>query len=100
MNHALNADYRYTRVSDLIKANDWAALDLPTPEELTASLASGESHSDINGHFVVYDQEDDMTWITNPYGVDGVLCNGVPTVNGIRSFLTDMARGVEYGPVP
>jgi hypothetical protein len=87
------------RVNALIAANDWAALDLPTPEELTVALSTGESET-VNGHFVDYDTEDGLTWYTNPYGIDGVLFNGSPTIDGVRKFLTDMARGIEYGPSP
>lgn len=87
------------RVNSLVAANDWAALHLPTPEELTATLSSGESET-VSGHFVEYDSEDHLTWYTNPYGVDGVLFNGLPTIDGVRKFLIDMARGIEYGPSP
>lgn len=87
------------RVNVLVAANDWAALYLPTPEELTATLSAGESAT-VNGHFVDYDSEDGLTWYTNPYGIDGVLFNGLPTIEGVRNFLTDMARGIEYGPSP
>lgn len=87
------------RVNALVAGNDWTALHLPSPEELTATLASGESEN-INGHFVEYDSDDGLTWYTNPYGIDGVLFNGLPTFEGVRKFLTDMARGIEYGPSP
>ncbi|RQR11303.1 hypothetical protein [Burkholderia stagnalis] len=87
------------RVNALIGASAWGELDLPTPEELTTILLSGEGES-INGHFVVYDSDDGMTWCTNPYGIDGVLFNGRPTIDSVRKFLTDMARGMEYGPLP
>lgn len=87
------------RVNALVAANDWAALDLPTPEELTVALSKGESAT-VNGHFVDYDAEDGLTWYTNPYGIDGVLFDGLPTIDGVRKFLTDMARGIEYGPSP
>lgn len=55
------------RVHALIAGNDWAALHLRTPEELTGTLASGES-GNINGHFVEGDGDDGLTWYTNPYG--------------------------------
>lgn len=87
------------RVDALIAANDWAALDLPTPEELTVSLSLDESKT-VNGHFVIYDSEDRLTWYTNPYGIDGVLCYGLPTFDCLRKFLTDMAHGIVYGPSP
>lgn len=87
------------RVNALIAANDWAALHLPTPEALTVALSSGKSET-VNGHFLDYDSEDRLTWYTNPYGIDGVLFNGLPTIDGVRKFLTDMARGIEYGPSP
>ena len=87
------------RINKLIVANAWAELHLPTPEELTAKLASGELVT-IECHSVSYDSADNMTWYTNPYGIDGVLFNGLPTLAGVRRFLTDMARGVDYGPTP
>jgi hypothetical protein len=87
------------RVKELIKADAWAELHLPTPEELTATLSTGEAVT-IECHSVVYDRDDNLTWYTNPYGIDGVLFNGLPTVAGVRRFLTDMARGVDYGPSP
>ncbi|KVV07397.1 hypothetical protein [Burkholderia ubonensis] len=87
------------RINALVAANEWAALDLPTPEELTATLSEGGSAT-VNGHFVDYDSEDGLTWYTNPYGIDGVLFDGQPTIDGVKVFLTDMARGIEYGPSP
>jgi hypothetical protein len=87
------------RINALLQADDWPALDLPMPEALLATLAAGES-ADINGHSVSYDSDDEMTWYTNPYGIDGVLSNGLPTVRRVRRFLADMALGVEYGPTP
>jgi hypothetical protein len=71
------------RNNALLAANNWGALDLPTPEALTASLLDGESQT-VNGHFVDYDSDDCLTWYTNPYGVDGVLYNGPPTVERMR----------------
>lgn len=87
------------RINALLAANDWQALDLPTPEALTATLLDGKSET-ISGHFVDYDSDDGLTWYTNPYGVDGVLYNGRPTAEGMRVFLVDMAYGRQYGPSP
>lgn len=87
------------RVKELVKTNAWAELHLPTPEELTATLSSGEAVT-IECHSVVFDSDDNITWYTNPYGIDGVLFNGPPSVAGVRRFLTDMARGIDYGPSP
>ncbi|HDR8918774.1 TPA: hypothetical protein QDA94_004183 [Burkholderia vietnamiensis] len=86
------------RINALIKASAWSDLNLPTPEALTAMLLSGEGTT-IEQHFVVYDSDDDVTWYTNPYGVDGALFDR-PTVERVRSFLADMARGFAYGPTP
>lgn len=61
-------------------------------------LLTGEGTT-INGHFVVYDSGDDVTWYTNPYGIDGALFER-PTLEGVRAFLADMARGLAYGPTP
>ncbi len=87
------------RVKELIKADAWAELHLPTPEELTATLSTGEAVT-IECHSVVSARDDNLTWYTNPYGIDGALFNGLPTVAGVRRCLTDMARGVDYGPSP
>ena len=86
------------RVNALIESGDWKALGLPTPDELVAKLLAGEP-DEICDHFVVYEKELDVVWFTNPYGVDGALCSQ-PNVATMTSFLIDMARGVEYGPIP
>ncbi|WP_155754550.1 hypothetical protein [Burkholderia stagnalis] len=83
----------------LIANADWEALRLPTPDRLTAKLLAGEP-AEVCCHRLEYEEELDIVWFTNPYGVDGVLCSGVPDVATITLFLIDMARGVEYGPIP
>ena len=83
----------------LIANEDWEALDLPTPDELVAKLLDQEC-VDVCGHCLDYEEELDVVWLTNPYGVDGLLFNGRPATRSIKSFHIDMARDVEYGPVP
>ncbi|KVZ65779.1 hypothetical protein [Burkholderia ubonensis] len=83
----------------LIANEDWEALRLPTPDRLTAKLLTGEP-AEVCCHRLEYEEELDIVWFTSPYGVDGVLCSGAPDVATIKSFLIDMARGVEYGPIP
>ncbi|WP_124491789.1 hypothetical protein [Burkholderia stagnalis] len=86
------------RAEVLIANEDWAALHLPTPDQLTAKLLSG-APATVCCHRLEYDEELDIVWFTNPYGVDGALCDGAPDIATIKSFLIDMARGVEYGPI-
>ncbi|HGO6075292.1 TPA: hypothetical protein ACK3Q6_004484 [Burkholderia cepacia] len=86
------------RVEGLLAAEDWDALGLPTPDELIEILRAGESTT-VGGHFVVYDQDLDTVWYTSPYGIDGVVSSPF-LVDDIKAFLIDMARGVEYGPIP
>ena len=87
---------RLAEIERLVKARDWATLKMPTPEELHATLARGES-TRVDGHFVIFD--DDVIWITNPYGHDSTLGSDL-TVEVLEEFLTNLARGYEYGPVP
>ena len=88
------------RIERAISANDWDALHLPAPEQLAADLTASNHGVRVACHFLIFDADDGLTWYTNPYGVDGVLCNGAPSPEDARAFLLDMARGVEYGPVP
>ncbi|MGF6440384.1 hypothetical protein [Paraburkholderia youngii] len=80
----------------LVAARDWAALKLPTPDELHETLASGKS-THVDGHYVVF--RDGVIWITNPYGHDDTLGNDL-TVEILEEFLAELARGHEYGAVP
>jgi hypothetical protein len=82
----------------MIDENRWEELGLPTPEELSALLYSGES-THVCEHFLVYEKEEEMLWYTNPYGCDGGL-GKEPTVKCMRSFLTRVALGGMYGPSP
>lgn len=79
-----------------IERGDWAALDLPSPEALSADLFAGKSVC-VDGYFLDY--EDGVVWMDNPYGVEGCLGNE-PTVALCRQFLTRIARGGMYGPEP
>jgi hypothetical protein len=87
------------KVESHIVAGNWPELGMPTPAEALNTLLAGEE-LEANGHTAFYDNTDGITWCVNPYGVDGILCNGQPTLQRVISFLKDMARGKEYGPVP
>lgn len=89
---------RQAKVLEQIKAADWASLSLPTPESALTALLAGERLT-ANCHTAHYDADDGITWLTNAYGIDGVLCQE-PDLQAVTSFLTDMAKGIEYGPVP
>ena len=47
-----------------------------------------------------YDEDDMMTWYTNAYGLDGIVCSGEPTLEVVTRFLANMAAGVDYGMTP
>lgn len=79
-----------------IERNDWEALDLPTPEHLSAELYAGKPMR-VGGHFLDY--EDGIIWMDNPYGVEGCLGED-PTILLCRQFLTRIAKGGMYGPEP
>ena len=79
-----------------IERNDWEALDLPTPEHLSAELYAGKPMR-VDGHFLHY--EDGFVWMDNPYGVEGCLGED-PTIQLCRKFLTRIAKGGMYGPEP
>lgn len=70
-----------------------------TPAEALEKLLAGEKIK-VNCHTVLYDDDDMMTWYTNPYGIDGIICGGKPTLEAVTQFLSDMAAGVDYGPTP
>lgn len=91
-------DVRMTKIAALLEAGDWAGLQLPSPREAVAILMAGDV-LEANGHRAQFDEDDGITWCTNPYGVDGVLC-GRPDPRVMTRFLVDMAKGVEYGLVP
>lgn len=71
----------------------------PTPEEALETLLAGEA-VEANGHTARYDDDDIMTWYTNAYGVDGIICGGKPTLEVVTRFLDDMAAGIDYGMTP
>ncbi|MEB0221363.1 hypothetical protein [Pseudomonas sp. AB12(2023)] len=79
-----------------IERNDWKALDLPSPEHLSAELYSGRPMR-VDGHFLDY--EDGVVWMDNPYGVEGCL-GEEPTIQLCRQFLVRIAKGGMYGPEP
>lgn len=54
----------------LIQARDWSALNMPLPQDIHATLASGKPVR-VAGYFVIFREE--MIWLTNPYGHDSTL---------------------------
>lgn len=87
---------RTQEAQSLIQQARWTDLGLPEPSALAQRILQGENVK-INGHGLYF--EDGYTWYTNPYGQDGVL-GGQPTIELLTRFLTNMARGIELGPVP
>lgn len=65
------------------------------PSDVLAALLDGKVLY-VNGHRIEYDREQEITWYTNPYGVDGVLCQ-IPNMVSITKFMGDMAQGIGYG---
>lgn len=86
------------RVESALLARDWQALGLPTPTALLAQLLANGSSS-IDGILLTWESDLEVTWYTNAYGIDGALC-GRPDLAVLQRFLTDTARGLEYGPIP
>lgn len=81
-----------------IANHDWAAFALPSPEALLNLLLTGQSIT-IGGHYLVFDTSDGITWMDNPYGVEGML-GAEPDTSMCRTFLTTIAHGGQYGPSP
>jgi hypothetical protein len=90
------AEERRVFAQSCIERNDWDALKLPSPEHLSSELYAGKT-MEVDQHSLVY--EHDIVWMTNPYGVDGILGNH-PTVELCREFLTTIGEGEMYGPEP
>ena len=67
-----------------------------TAEELLNKLINKES-VEVNQHFLDFDGE--VTWYSNPYGVDGCLGN-TPTIEMCVSFLNNTNNDVVYGLTP
>lgn len=76
----------------------WKALGLPSPEELRDSLLALETVR-ICDHRLEYDPGHGVVWLTNPYGCDSILCHE-PTTSACLAFLTRVANGHDYDPVP
>lgn len=72
---------------------------LPTPEEALATLLSGLPIT-VNCHRARYVEAEGVTWFTNAYGNDGVLCQRKPDLQVVTKFLSDMAEGIDYGLTP
>lgn len=53
---------------------------------------------EIDGHTLSYDSENELIWITNPYGIDsGIL---YPTEDSCQKFLNRILEGEIYGLSP
>jgi hypothetical protein len=78
---------------------DWTGLEYPTPQEALTALMAGNT-IEANGHRISWDDDDQVVWCTNPYGVDTLVCSRNPTVVDMRRFLRDMAYGRTYGRTP
>lgn len=91
-------DANSQRIMDAIHTGQWSALCLPSPEETLQSLLDGKPIR-ANNHRLEYDPHLGVTWMTNAYGVDGLLCEE-PNIEILTEFLTNMALGLDYGPVP
>lgn len=89
-------DQRNAEIEQRIQSKDWTCLGLPPAVELLADLKNGQGRY-IAGHSLSPDK--DGVWVTNPYGIDCALWQDID-LEFIESFLADMARGEEYGPVP
>lgn len=76
----------------------WVAVGSGAKKVLERLLA-GEAVQ-AGGHRIEYDEGNLMTWYTNAYGLDGILCDGKPTLEVVTRFLADMAAGVDYGMTP
>lgn len=81
---------------ECIDSENWAALSLPDPAELSRHLYTGKSIT-VAQHFIQYDKG--YVWMDNPYGVEGGL-GEEPTIELCRSFLETVATGGMYGPEP
>lgn len=53
---------------------------------------------EFEGHSLNYDAENDVIWITNPYGVDSGMMH--PSTQACQSFIDQARAGVVYGPSP
>jgi hypothetical protein len=69
-----------------------------TPEKMTDELLAGRSVK-VHQHFVIYDERDGFVWYTNPYGIDGILCER-PCVETMRRFLSELEGGRMFGLFP
>ncbi|CAB3753940.1 hypothetical protein [Paraburkholderia humisilvae] len=86
------------RRAALAAAKDWDALGYPHPEAILAGLRAGR-HLCVAGHELYPDGE--CVFFENPYNVPGAFGDLRDlTVAHVEEFLTDMARGVEWGLVP
>ncbi|MBB4517151.1 hypothetical protein [Paraburkholderia fungorum] len=82
----------------LAAAKDWDALGYRRPEAILADLQSGE-HVCVAGHELYPDGE--CVFFENPYNVPGIFGDlRELTVADVEHFLTDMAKGEEWGLVP
>lgn len=70
-----------------------------TPDLALATLLSGLPIT-VNCHRVIYAEAEGVTWFTNAYGNDGILCQREPDLQVVTKFLSDMSIGLDYGLTP
>jgi hypothetical protein len=82
----------------LAAAKDWGGLGYPRPEAIVAGLQCGK-HLCVAGHELYPVGE--CVFFENAYNVPGVFGDlREITVVDVEDFLTDMAKGEEWGLVP
>lgn len=90
---------RLQEIETYLRAENWEALGLPTPRDALVKVLAGEKVK-ANEHVLEYDPDTGITWYTNPYGLDGIFCNGYPGLDDIAAFLKKMAQCRDFGLVP
>lgn len=90
---------RMEEIEAYLRAENWEALGLPSPQEALATVLAGAKLK-ANDHVIEYDPDTGITWYTNPYGLDGIFCNGNPRLDDITGFLKNMAQCQDYGLIP
>lgn len=86
------------RRAALAAVKDWDALGYPRPEAILSDLKSGK-HVFVAGHELCPDGE--CVFFENEYNVPGLFGDLRDlTVADVEQFLTDMAKGEEWGLVP
>lgn len=81
-----------------VSTGNWDKLGLPFPSEMLHTLLM-KGKIWLKDHTLHYEKETPgVTWYTNPSGTRGVFLFGMPDVDHIEEFMSDMLRGKVYGP--